>query len=51
MNIMEYSVLAIAGNEKTRRYYSKYALANAVALQAGTAVRFHYTDGSHLDQI
>jgi hypothetical protein len=48
---MNYSVLTIEGNEKTRRFYSTYALANAVALEAKTCVRFHYADGTYIDQL
>ena len=47
----QYSVLTIEGDENTRRFYTTYALANADALRAGTAVRFHYADGTHIDQI
>lgn len=48
---MNYSVLTIEGKENTRRFYSTYALANAEALKAGTAVRFHYADGTYIDQL
>ena len=34
-----------------RRHFAVYGEANAIALESGNPVRFHYSDGTTLDQI